>query len=90
MNEQIWPEGIFVCTGQQRTRGRGHLLSLLLLLLRVSPTDIRAVNVDLKLGTTRYYERLEIEQLLAENDIVCLQDTWLSKQQEEQLICTVA
>ena len=41
----------------------------------------------LKLGTTRYYERLEIEQLLAEYDIVCLQETWLSKQQEEELKC---
>ena len=41
----------------------------------------------LKLGTTRYYERLEIEQLLDEYDIVCLQETWLSKQQEEELKC---
>ena len=32
-----------------------------------------------------YYERLEIESLLDNNDIVCLQETWLAKQQEDDL-----
>ena len=41
----------------------------------------------LKLGTTRYYERLDIKQLLDEYDRVCLQETWLSKQKEEVLKC---
>ena len=26
-----------------------------------------------------FYDRLEVEQLLTDNDIVCLQETWLSK-----------
>ena len=34
-----------------------------------------------------YYERLEVEKLLIDYDIICLQETWLSKQQEGDLKC---
>ena len=33
----------------------------------------------------RCYERVEVEQLVTDYDIVCLQETWLTKQQEEEL-----
>ena len=39
----------------------------------------------LKLGSNCFYERLEVEQLLSDFDIVCLQETWLTKQQEGEL-----
>ena len=39
----------------------------------------------LKLGSNRFYERVEVEQLVTDYDIVCLQETWLTKQQEEEL-----
>ena len=41
----------------------------------------------LKLGANCYYERLEVEHLLTDYNIVCLQETWLSKQQEGDLKC---
>ena len=34
-----------------------------------------------------FYDRLEVEKLLTDNDIVVLQETWLSKQQEGDLKC---
>ena len=39
----------------------------------------------LKLGSNCFYERLEVEQLLSDFDSVCLQETWLTKQQEGEL-----
>ena len=36
----------------------------------------------LKLGSNCFYDRLEVEHLLNDFDIVCLQETWLTKQQE--------
>ena len=36
----------------------------------------------LKLGYNCFYDRLEVEHLLNDFDIVCLQETWLTKQQE--------
>ena len=48
-------------------------------------TNINLVSYNcrgLKLGKNCYYERLEVDY-----DIICLQETWLSKQQEGDLKC---
>ena len=53
-------------------------------------TNIKLVSYNcrgLKLGNNCYYERLEVEKLLVDYDIICLQETWLSKQQEGDLKC---
>ena len=53
-------------------------------------TNIKLVSYNcrgLQLGTNCYYERLEVEKLLIYYDIICLQETWLSKQQEGDLKC---
>ena len=39
----------------------------------------------LKLGYNCFYDRLEVEHLVNDFDIVCLQETWLTKQQEGEL-----
>ena len=54
------------------------------------PTSIKLVSYNcrgLKLGKNCYYERFEVEKLLIEYDITCLQETWMSKQQEGDLKC---
>ena len=55
-------------------------------------TNIKLVSYNcrgLKLGTNCYYERLDVEKLLIDYDIIilCLQETWLSKQQGGDLKC---
>ena len=53
-------------------------------------SDLKVVSYNcrgLKIGKNCFYDRLEVEKLLTDNDIVCLQETWLSKQQEGDLKC---
>ena len=53
---------------------------------KAQPLKLVSYNCrGLKLGTNRLYERFEVENLLNVHDIVCLQETWLTKQQEEEL-----